>query len=130
LLIWASFAAAEEYNAKVIVVIDGDTIVVLHNGAKEKIRLSNIDAPEKKQPYGMDARQTMFSLVFKKQVHIDSKTVDKYGRTVALVTVDGINVNEEMVKRGMAQDASLFPILLSKRTKENAKLASEDWRFH
>jgi endonuclease YncB( thermonuclease family) len=108
LLIWANFAAAEEYNAKVIVVIDGDTLVVLHNGAKEKIRLMNIDAPEKNQPYGMDARQAMFSLVFKKQAQIDSKAVDKYGRTVALVTVNGINVNEEMVKRGMAWEYSSF----------------------
>ncbi len=108
LLIWANFAAAEEYNAKVIVVIDGDTLVVLHNGAKEKIRLANIDAPEKNQPYGMDARQAMVGLAYKKQAHIDSKAVDKYGRTVALVTVDGINVNEEMVKRGMAWEYSYF----------------------
>ena len=108
LLIWANSAAAEEYNAKVIVVIDGDTLVVLHNGAKVKIRLANIDAPEKDQPFGMDARQAMFGLVFKKQVHIDSKTVDKYGRTVALVSVDGRNVNEEMVKRGMAWEYSYY----------------------
>jgi endonuclease YncB( thermonuclease family) len=108
LLIWASFAAAEEYNAKVIVVIDGDTLVVLHNGAKEKIRLANIDAPEKNQPYGMDARQAMFSLVFKKQARIEPKAVDKYGRTVALVSVDGIIINEDMVKRGMAWEYSYF----------------------
>ncbi len=108
MLMWASFATAEEYTAKVIVVIDGDTIVALHNGAKEKIRLANIDAPEKDQPYGMDARQAMFSLVFKKQARIEPKVIDKYGRTVALVTVDGINVNEEMVKRGMAWEYSHY----------------------
>ena len=108
LLIWANLAAAEEYNAKVIVVIDGDTLVVLHNNAKVKIRLANIDAPEKDQPFGMDARQAMFGMVFKKQVHIDSKTIDKYGRTVALVSVDGLNVNEEMVRRGMAWEYSYY----------------------
>jgi endonuclease YncB( thermonuclease family) len=108
MLIWASCVSAEEYLAKVIVVIDGDTLVVLHNGAKEKIRLANIDAPEKKQPFGMDARQAMFNLVFKKQARIEPKVVDKYGRTVALVTVGGINVNEEMVKRGLAWEYSYF----------------------
>jgi endonuclease YncB( thermonuclease family) len=108
LLIWVNIASAEGYTAKVIVVIDGDTLVVLHNGAKEKIRLANIDAPEKNQPYGMDARQAMFNLAFKKQAHIDPKAVDKYGRTVALVMVDGINVNEEMVKRGMAWEYSSY----------------------
>jgi endonuclease YncB( thermonuclease family) len=108
LLIWVNCAAAEEYNAKVIVVIDGDTLVVLHNNAKVKIRLANIDAPEKDQPFGMDARQVMIEMAFKKMAHIDSKAVDKYGRTVALVSVDGLNVNEEMVKRGMAWEYSYY----------------------
>ena len=108
LLIWANTAAAEEYNAKVIVVIDGDTLVVLHNNAKVKIRLANIDAPEKDQPFGMDARQVMVEMADKKMAHIDSKAVDKYGRSIALVTVGGLNVNEEMVKRGMAWDYSHY----------------------
>jgi endonuclease YncB( thermonuclease family) len=46
LLIWVSLAAAEEFDTKIIVVIDGVTLVVLHNGAKVKVRLANIDAPE------------------------------------------------------------------------------------
>lgn len=108
LLVWANVAAAEEYSAKVIVVIDGDTLVVLHNNAKVKIRLANIDAPEKDQAFGMDARQAMISMVLKKQVRIESKAVDKYGRTVALVSLDGLNVNEEMVRRGMAWEYSYF----------------------
>ena len=108
ILIWANVAVAEEYNAKVIVVIDGDTLVVWHNNAKVKIRLANIDAPEKNQQFGMDARQAMVGMVFKKQVHIESQAVDKYGRTVALVSVDGLNVNEEMVKRGMAWEYSSY----------------------
>ena len=108
LLIWVNIAVAEEYNAKVIVVIDGDTLVVLHNNAKVKIRLANIDAPEKDQAFGMDARQAMISMVLKKQVRIESKAVDKYGRTVALVSLDGLNVNEEMVKRGMAWEYSYY----------------------
>jgi micrococcal nuclease len=107
-LLWINIADAEEYDAKVIVVIDGDTLVVLHNGAKEKIRLANIDAPEKDQPYGMDARQAMIGMVLKKQVLIDTKAIDKYGRTVALVSVDGSSVNEAMVKRGMAWEYSHY----------------------
>jgi endonuclease YncB( thermonuclease family) len=108
LLIWANLAAAEEYDAKVIVVIDGDTLVVLHNGAKVKVRLGNIDAPEKNQAFGMDARQAMFGMVFKKIVHIDSIAVDKYGRTVALVSIGNFNVNKEMVRRGMAWEYSYY----------------------
>ena len=106
--LWGSVAAAGEFDAKVIVVIDGDTLVVLHNHAQEKIRLANIDAPEKDQAYGMDARQAMIGMVLKKLVHIDAKAVDKYGRTIALVSVEGRNVNEEMVRSGMAWEYSYY----------------------
>lgn len=108
LLAWVNLVVAEEYSAKVIVVIDGDTLVVLRNNAKVKIRLANIDAPEKDQAFGMDARQTMVGMVYKKLVRIDSKAVDKYGRTVAQVSIGELNVNEEMVRRGMAWEYSYF----------------------
>lgn len=124
-LLWINIADAEEYNAKVIVVIDGDTLLVWHNGAKEKIRLANIDAPEKDQPYGMDARQAMIGMVLKKLVHIETKAVDKYGRTVALVSVDGSNVNEAMVKRGMAWEYSHY-----KPGREYIALQSEAQQAH
>jgi endonuclease YncB( thermonuclease family) len=107
-LLWVNIAAAGEFNAKVIVVIDGDTLVVLRNREKIKIRLANIDAPEKDQPYGLESRRALAGLVWKKQARIDTRAVDKYGRIVALVTVDGRNVNEEMVKRGMAWEYSYY----------------------
>ncbi len=116
LLLCANVLSAEEFNAKVIAVMDGDTIMVLRDSAKIKIRLANIDAPEvghagmgdkspnsqKDQAFGLASRESLLEMVRKKQVRINSQAVDQYGRTVATVLLDGHNVNEEQVRRGMA----------------------------
>jgi endonuclease YncB( thermonuclease family) len=107
-LLSATAALADEFNAKVIAVLDGDTLLVLRDGAKVKIRMANIDAPEKDQAFGMQSRQSLADMVLKKQVRISSQAVDQYGRVVGLVSVDGRNVNEEQVKRGMAWEYSHF----------------------
>lgn len=105
---WANLALADEFNVKVIAVLDGDTIMVLRDGAKVKIRMANIDAPEKDQAFGMQSRQSLLEMVLKKQVHINSQAVDQYGRVVGRVSVDGRNINEEQVRRGMAWEYSHF----------------------
>ena len=115
-------AQAETFTAKVIVVMDGDTVMVLREGQKIKIRLANIDAPEvghagmggkapnsqKAQPFGKQSRDSLLEMVGKKQVQIDSQAVDQYGRLVGLISVDGLNINEEQVRRGMAWEYSHY----------------------
>lgn len=102
------WAQAEIFSAKVIVVMDGDTVMVLRDGQKIKIRLANIDAPEKDQPYGMQARQSLLELVGKRQIQVTTQAVDQYGRTVGLISLDRLNVNEEQVRRGMAWEYSHY----------------------
>jgi micrococcal nuclease len=99
---------AEEFNAKVIAVMDGDTILVLREGKQIKVRLANIDAPEKAQEYGAESRQALLDMVLKKQVHVNSLAMDSYGRMVAEISVDGRSVNAEQVRRGMAWEYSHF----------------------
>lgn len=101
-------AHAEEFSAKVIAVLDGDTALVLRNGKRVKIRLANIDAPEKAQEYGMASRQSLVEMVLRKQVQVSSKAMDEYGRMVAQIEAGGLNVNEEQVRRGMAWEYSHF----------------------
>ena len=87
----------------VISVADGDTLTVLCNGSKQvKIRLSEIDAPEKRQPFGNRSMQSLSGMCLQKKAKIKPQTKDRYGRTVARVICDGIDANEEQVKRGMA----------------------------
>lgn len=81
-------------------VIDGDTIV-LQGGLK--IRFANIDAYEKNSPMHSRIMNYIVPLIEGKEVFIDIKDRDKYGRFVGTVyTLDGINVNHELVKNGMA----------------------------
>ena len=99
-------AHAEEFSAKVIVVMDGDTVLVLRDNMRIKVRLAEIDAPEKAQAFGEKSKQSLAELVLNKQVHVDSQAVDVYGRLVALIKVGELNVNHEQVQRGMAWASS------------------------
>ncbi|ADE10899.1 thermonuclease family protein [Sideroxydans lithotrophicus] len=101
-------AQAETFSARVIAVMDGDTVMVLRQGQRIKIRLANIDAPEKDQPFGPQSRDSMLEMVDKKQVQVDSQAVDQYGRIVGLLSVNGLSVNQAQVKRGMAWEYSHY----------------------
>lgn len=101
-------AWAEEFTGTVIVVIDGDTVLMLKDHHPLKIRLADIDAPEKAQDYGMASREALVQMVLHKQVRAKTLAIDKYGRTVALLQLGALNVNEEMVRRGMAWEYSHF----------------------
>lgn len=91
------------FTGKVVSVLDGDTIDVLHNGQAERIPLNGIDCPEKKQPFGQRAKQFTSALVFGKEVTVRPKTMDRHKRTVGDVLLfDGTNVNQELVKAGLA----------------------------
>ncbi len=95
---------AEEPDAEVVGVSDGDTITVRMDpsGRQERIRLATIDSPEMNQPFGQAAKQSLSSLVFGRKVKIVEMDRDRYGRIVAEVFVDGLNVNLEQIRRGFA----------------------------
>lgn len=101
-------ARAETFAAKVIAVMDGDTVMVLRDGQKIKVRLANIDAPEKDQAFGKQSRESLLEMVGKRQVQVDGLAVDQYGRTVGVISVAGRNVNQEQLRRGMAWEYSHF----------------------
>lgn len=108
LLFSVSLTYADEFDAKVIAVMDGDTVMVLRDGKKVKVRLANIDAPESDQEFGKESRDSLVSMVMKKQVHVNSQAVDSYGRLIAEISIDGKSVNETQVKKGMAWEYSHY----------------------
>lgn len=102
-LVLVSSAYASELNCLVVALSDGDTFTCLDFAKQQhKIRLANIDTPEKNQPYGAKAKQVLSALIFNKHVLIETQGFDRYGRAIGLVHEDGINVNREMVARGAA----------------------------
>jgi micrococcal nuclease len=91
------------FLATVIGISDGDTLTVLNESKQQvKIRLSEIDAPEARQPFGTRSKQSLSELCFGKQAQIKPQAKDRYGRTVARVTCEGADANAEQVNRGMA----------------------------
>lgn len=90
-------------RGRVVGITDGDTITVLDdNNQQHTIRLAEIDAPERGQPWGNRSRQALSALVFNKTVSVMQTDTDRYDRIVARVFVDGEDVNRLMVEQGAA----------------------------
>jgi len=92
--------AAHAY--KVVSVTDGDSMTLLVGQSRLKLRLAGIDAPEIKQAFGLQARQSLQQLCSGKDAQYDAKAIDHYGRTIATVRCDGIDASRAQVERGMA----------------------------
>lgn len=102
-LILASISGAQSIIlGKVVGIADGDTITVLQNRTQYKIRLYGIDTPERAQDFGKKAKQFTSNMVFGKHVRVVKEDMDRYGRVVGTVYVDGVCVNEEIIKDGFA----------------------------
>jgi len=98
-----SFTARADFTGNVVGVADGDTITVLGvDKVQHKIRLTGIDAPEKKQPFGNRSKQSLSDMVFKKTVTVETVKRDRYGRELGKVLADGKDVNLEQVRAGIA----------------------------
>lgn len=90
-------------TGKVIGVKDGDTIELLLDGKSEIVRLAEIDCPEKKQPFGTRAKQFTSALCFGKVVTVQcNPRRDRYKRIVGTVFIGQQNLNEELLKAGLA----------------------------
>ena len=101
----------------VVKVFDGDSLIVRANGADVEVRLADVDAPEKGQPYADEARRSLAGLVHQRNVSLEVLDVDQFHRKVARVrrASDGLDINSEVVLRGNAwvyrryvRDQSLF----------------------
>jgi endonuclease YncB( thermonuclease family) len=96
-------ASAETITGRVVAVSDGDTLTILDASLQQfKIRLAGIDAPEKGQPFGNRAKESLSEMVFNKQVIVEFNKEDRYRRKVGKVQHEGTDVNFELIKKGMA----------------------------
>jgi endonuclease YncB( thermonuclease family) len=120
-VLFAASALSADVNVlsgKVVSVADGDTLTLLtHENEQIKVRLSDIDAPEKKQPFGQRSKQALSDLCFGKQAIIAVREKDRYKRSVARVYCGQVDANEHQVKSGMAwvyrqysKDAALLEV--------------------
>ncbi len=96
-------AVAAALGGKVVAVTDGDTIKVLDaDKVQHVVRLSGIDAPEKKMLFGQRSKQNLSNLVYGRWVEVESEKSDRYGRLVGKVLVNGSDANLAQVRAGLA----------------------------
>ena len=85
-----SHSQEQENSGKVVGVSDGDTFTLLTPDKQQvKVWLSEIDAPEKDQPFGTRSRQALSDLIFSKDVLVVQDDIDRYGRLVGQIYVNG-----------------------------------------
>ena len=115
------------FEGKVIGIKDGDTFEILFDGQPEKVRLAEIDCPEKSQAFGKNAKQYASDLCFGKTVRVVSTGKrDRYQRVVGtIVTADNVNINREMVKAGYAWHYKQYS-----KSKELSELENEAREAH
>jgi endonuclease YncB( thermonuclease family) len=90
------------YQTRVVGITDGDTLKVLHDHHEIRIRLAEIDAPEKRQPFGMRSKQSLSGLCYGVTADIEPVDTDRYGRTVSHVECRGMDASTGQVRTGMA----------------------------
>lgn len=133
---------AETFTGKLVRVLDGDTVEVIHNGKAERVRLAQIDCPEKNQPFGQSAKRFVLEIAAQRIVAVEVETIDRYDRIVGEVFLpDGSNLNKQIVSAGFAwqykiysKDTEYFDLEKSARDarrglwQEEAPVAPWEWR--
>lgn len=100
LLALAAFAQSGAYQ--VYHVADGDTLSVTGRDGSFTVRISRIDAPERKQPFGQESLNYLRRLTLNKTVTLEMKGRDKYDRLLAEVWINGKNYSALAVTQGLA----------------------------
>jgi micrococcal nuclease len=106
-----NFSASRD-EARVTRVVDGDSIEADINGVPFDVRYIGMDAPEMDtDAFAEDARAANLKLVGGKIVVLirDQAEADRFGRLLRYVLADGIFVNRELVRLGLARAGSYPP---------------------
>jgi len=103
--------AGQRIQARCVYVVDGDTIAVEVGGLRSTVRLIGMDTPERGEPGYKEAKAFTSRAVLERDVvlEMDVQPVDRYGRNLAYVWVDGRMLNLELVRAGLAVPATYPP---------------------
>ena len=83
-------------------VYDGDTVKIFDNNVEYKLRINDIDAPEKAQAYGLKSRRALMQLCLGANIHAALSGTDRYQRRLGKLTCNGQDASLFMVQNGHA----------------------------
>ena len=102
-LLLTTILVAETITGKVISVTDGDTIKILDEKNKVyKIRLNDIDAPEKKQAFGNKSKENLSKYIAGENVRVEYQKLDRYKRILGTVYFKDKDINKQQIIDGYA----------------------------
>lgn len=103
-LVTASAAEPPRWRATVLRVVDGDTVRMRREGKQVSVRLDSIDAPERGQAGGPEAKRALARFLPEgSEVAVVSFGEDRYRRLIGQIyRADGLNVNTQLVRDGQA----------------------------
>ncbi len=118
-------------NARLVRVVDGDTIDVTISGQTKRVRYIGVDTPEYYEPYYLEAKAFNRGLVENKSLVLikDVSETDRYGRLLRYVLAQGVFVNFELVRRGYATAATYPPDVACSKTFVAAQQAAREERL-
>jgi micrococcal nuclease len=102
LLILVPLSVVGQLKGKVVKIADGDTFTMLVNKQQVRVRLHGIDCPEKGQDFSNTAKQYLSDLIMGCEVTVRQMNTDRYGRIVGIAFVGQININEALLREGLA----------------------------
>jgi micrococcal nuclease len=135
--------SSQTLEGKVVGITDGDTFKLLvQDSILHRIRVANIDCPEKKQPFSAKAKQFTSDAIFGKIVKVNVLSTDRYGRFIGVTTYnDSLILNRDLLKNGLAwhfvrysNDMTLEELELTARKKkiglwqEESPIPPWEWR--
>lgn len=95
-------ASAETYSAAAVHVRDGDSLIVDDGERQRELRIAEIDAPEREQPWSGEAQRALAQLVRGASLRVEFVELDRYGREVSKLWAGEVCVACELVRQGHA----------------------------
>ena len=94
--------SASAYSAEITYFYDGDTVKINDNGQEFKLRINDIDSPEKNQAYGKKSRRALMQFCEHGEFQAQITGQDKYGRKLGKLYCHGEDASLYMVQNGYA----------------------------
>lgn len=134
-------ASTEDITGVTVGISDGDTITVLTGQKEVRVRLAEIDAPEKSQAFGQVSKKSLSALCYHRKTSVKVHEVDRYGRAVGHVICGDVDANRTQIGTGMAwvydryvRDRSLYRLQAEARSARRGLWADQtpvapwEWR--